>query len=473
MWSETVELNGAGRVLAHIDLKDLNSPYSGILALPQNRTERILARHLTGEGVNIERGVLLAGFQENEATVQSALEHNDGSIETVRTSWLVGCDGANSTVRQLIGSRFESVSSPSRYILADLKIRWPLPLTQFTAFFHPEGPVYIAPCLEGRQRLILDVTNQPLISGEDLSFDYLRLLFSRRVSVSAQLSDASWIFSYESTPGYVSSYRAGRVLLAGDSAHVHPQAGAAGMNAGIQDAFNLAWKLPAPSAQSSEQVLDTYSAERRHIAQALLALQRGITEAAGSRNPPAQHLKNLALPLLSGWDAVPHSSVMTIPEMGLNYRNSTIVERSGRMGPGAPQAGDRAPLPSFGGRNLIEWLDPSLHTLMLFTAGNDAPEHISSISAIRRDFDAAYPNQIRGYVVTRTLGLSGKDLLSDVNGTVHSAFGADTPCMYLIRPDAYIAYQSEPPDGAALHRFLRDAYGMTPSHYRSYGSGNH
>jgi hypothetical protein len=110
---------------------------------------------------------------------------------------------------------------------------------------------------------------------------------------------------------------------------------------------------------------------------------------------------------------------------------------------------------------------------LLFTAGNDSAEHISLLSAIRRDFEAAYPNLIHGYVVTRSSSLSGNDLLDDASGLVHSAFGADVPCIYVIRPDAYIAYQSKPPDGAALHRFFREVYGLRPSQrWHTHGEGN-
>ncbi|MGA8597773.1 MAG: FAD-dependent monooxygenase [Bryobacteraceae bacterium] len=478
VWAEALELNGGGRVLAHINFTELDSAYPGLLAIPQYRTERILNRHLLNEGVTIERTLKLVSFTQDQASVQATLEHNDGSLEAVQAAWLVGCDGANSSVRQILEQPFETVLENQQFVLADLRISWPLPSNQFTAFFHQEGAVYIAPLPEERHRVVIDLTNAGPLVRNLIDFEQLRLIFSRRVPLAAQLSDPSWIALYETNVGHVSSYRSGRVFVAGAAAHVHRPAGSSGFNAGLQDAFNLAWKLAlAAKTRSPARILDSYSSERLRVAKALFALYEGVMQAAAERKPAMQHFRNLTLPLLSGWDAVPDSGLIDKPEMGLNYRTSGAVLQEGQFSPAAPQAGDRAPLPIFSGRNLLHCLDPAAHTLLLFTANDDTPESLSLLSAIRRDAEAAYSGLIRGYVVTRSPAASpllaseplasAKDLLIDAGGEIHVAYAATKPCLYLIRPDAYIAYRVEPPDGAALHRFLRKAYGLTPLHQRA------
>jgi 2-polyprenyl-6-methoxyphenol hydroxylase-like FAD-dependent oxidoreductase len=474
VWTEAVELNGNGRMLAHIDFSDLRSPFSGILALPQSQTERILNRYLSAQGATVERALKLVSFEQREDCVRATVAHNDGSLETIEAEWLVGCDGASSTVRDVLRVPFDPAGDMQRFVLADVKINWPLPATQFTAFFHPDGPVYVAPNPGGRYRVVIDITAGLESTTDLIDLDSLRVMFSRRVPIAAQLSDLTWNSLYESNPGQVSSYKEGRVFLAGDAAHRHNPAGATGLNTGIQDVFNLSWKLLfAGKTESQSALLDSYSRERRHMTAAVLALHKTLLESSSSRNPAAPYLRNLALPLLSGWDVLPHSAVMLLPQMGFNYRTSELVERSGHFGPTAPHAGDRAPLPFVRGRSLLHWFSADAHTLLLFTAGNDSAEHISLLSAIRRDFEAAYPNLIHGYVVTRSSSLSGNDLLDDASGLVHSAFGADVPCIYVIRPDAYIAYQSKPPDGAALHRFFREVYGLRPSQrWHTHGEGN-
>jgi 2-polyprenyl-6-methoxyphenol hydroxylase-like FAD-dependent oxidoreductase len=478
VWAQALELNGGGRILAHIDFKDLDSGYPGMLAIPQDRTERILNQHLSNEGVTIERALKLVSFNQDQSSVRATLEHNDGSLETIQAAWLVGCDGANSSVRRILELPFETVLQNQQFVLADLRIGWPLPFNQFTAFFHPEGAVYVAPLPEERHRVIVDVTAQKPSARDAIGFEQLRLLFSRRVPLAAQLSDAIWIAQYEANPGYVSAYRDRRVFVAGAAAHVHRPAGSPEVNTGIQDAFNLAWKLAlAGKTQSPSRILDSYSRERRHVVRAVFALYDGVMQAVAERKPAMQHLRNLTLPLLSGWDAVPRLAVAGVPETGLNYRKSSAVLQEGQFAAAGPHAGDRAPLPAFNGRNLLQCLDPAAHTLLLFTANEDTPDHISLLSAIRRDAEAAYSGLIHGYVLVPSqaasvpsgsgLLASGRDLLIDSGGEIHAAYGATKPCLYLIRPDAYIAYQAEPPDGAALHRFLRETYGLTPLHQKA------
>jgi 2-polyprenyl-6-methoxyphenol hydroxylase-like FAD-dependent oxidoreductase len=153
-----------------------------------------------------------------------------------------------------------------RFVLADVKINWPLPATQFTAFFHPDGPVYVAPNPGGRYRVVIDITAGLESTTDLIDLDSLRVMFSRRVPIAAQLSDLTWNSLYESNPGQVSSYKEGRVFLAGDAAHRHNPAGATGLNTGIQDVFNLSWKLLfAGKTESQSALLDSYSRERRHM----------------------------------------------------------------------------------------------------------------------------------------------------------------------------------------------------------------
>lgn len=478
VWADAVELNGGGRVLAHVDFKDLDTSYPGLLAIPQYRTERILNRHLLNEGVTVERTLKLVSFTQDETSVRATLEHNDGSLETVQAGWLVGCDGPNSSVRRALQLPFEAMLPNQRFALADLRVSWPLSPTQFTAFFHPEGAVYVAPLPEGRHRVIIDLTNAGPAVRDPIDFDQLRFIFSRRVPLAAQLSDPSWIALHETNVGHVSSYRGGRVFVAGAAAHMHRPAGSPGFNAGLQDAFNLGWKLAlAAKTQSPARILDSYSQERLHVTRALLALYDGVMQAVAERKPALRHFRNFTLSLLSGWNASPQSTFEATPEMALDYRTSGAVREEGEFGTTGPRAGDRAPVPVFRGRNLAHCLDPAAHTLLLFTANDDTPACISLLSAIRRDAEAAYSGLIRGYVVVRSQdapGLSAfepsapaRDLLIDSGGEIHAAYGATKPCLYLIRPDAYIAYRVAPADGAALHRFLRETYGLTPLHQKA------
>jgi 2-polyprenyl-6-methoxyphenol hydroxylase-like FAD-dependent oxidoreductase len=471
VWAEELELSGGGRLLAHIDFKELSNRYPGLLAIPQYRTERILNRHLLNEGVTVERTLKLVSFTQDQDSVRATLEHNDGSLEIVHSAWLVGCDGPNSTVRRILELPFKTVLENQQFILADLRINWALPSNQFTAFFHPEGGVYVAPLPEDRHRVIIDSTNMRPSARSLIDFDQFRRIFSKRVPLAAQLSDLSWIALYDANVGYVSTYRTGRVFVAGAAAHVQRPAGSPGLNAGLQDAFNLAWKLAlADQTQSPTRILDSYSHERLHVTRALFALYERLMQSVAERKP--QPLRDLTLPLLSGWDALPRSHLIPVPEMGLNYRTSYAVLQEGEFRGSGPQAGDRAPVPVFSERSLLNCFNAGAHTLLLFTGDDDAPACLSLLWAIQTDAEAAYPSVIHAYVVLRSraasaLSASGspppaQNFLIDSGGEIHAAYAASKPCLYLIRPDAYIAYRVAPPDSTALHRFLRETYGLVP-----------
>jgi hypothetical protein len=238
----------------------------------------------------------------------------------------------------------------------------------------------------------------------------------------------------------------------------------------MQDVINLGWKLAlVHEGKAAESLLDTYFDERAPIARGVLTLTNRIMALTSIRNPMMQRIRNLALPMVAGWDFVQHSLVDELTELGLNYRRSPVVRGEGPFPGNAPHPGDRAPLSAIPGANvhvgsLEDVFDGTIHTLLLFVGEGGSLEEFSVLAAIRRDFEAAYPGLIRGHVVTWTADVSTSGVIPDPDGTVHRDYGAAKNCFYLIRPDLYVAYRCAPPDAAALHRFLHESYGFAPVH---------
>lgn len=463
---DRVEFQEAGRVLAHIEFADVQSRYRGVLALPQSSTERIFIKSLSDYGVNVERPVKLVSLKRESAHAMSEIQHDDGSREAISSRWIVGCDGAHSTVRTSCGIAFEGVTSEEDYVLADVKIDWALQHDQMTAFFHREGTVVTIPLPEGRYRIVANVTNLQRSKEKKLSFEEFRTIVSRRISIAAQLSDPVWMSDFVVNRRQASRYHSGGAFLAGDAAHVHSPAGGQGMNTGIQDVINLGWKLAlVHQCKAAESLLDSYFAERAPIARGVLTLTNRIMSLTTIRNPVMQRIRNLALPMVTGWDFVQHTLVDELTELGLNYRTSPIVRSEGPFPALTPHPGDRAPLSRIcGDRDLGDVFSGTMHHLLLFGGEGNSSEDLSVLSAIRRDFEAAYPGLIRGHLVMRAKNGQSKEIIADGDGTAHDDYGAVKCCMYLIRPDEYVAYRCAPPDGAALHRFLREVYGFTPVH---------
>lgn len=464
-WLDAVEIHSSGRVLAHIDFHDLQSMYRGVLSLPQSITERVLASELRTRSIVVERLVTFKSFEQDGDSVAALLEHNDGSRETAYSHWMVGCDGAHSTVRHALNLAFEVTSEGQRFVLADVQMSWPLPHTQLSIFLHREGPVLTIPLPEGRHRVIAEVTN-PEDDSNEFTFDAMRTLFARRVPIAATLSDAVWLSSFGVNRRHVSNYRAGRVFLAGDAAHVHSPAGGQGMNIGIQDAFNLAWKLAlVHRGKARHELLDSYSAERLPIARGVLELSDRLMQAATVKNPIVERIRDVALPLLAGSDFFQHNFVADLSEIGTNYRRSASVSGEGHFTSAAPHPGDRAPLAiNVNGTPFTKYLEPAVHNLLLFSGDTDSNENFSLLLAARRDFQAAYPWLIRAHVITPFTHRAGPDVIVDEQGYIHRSYGASRPCLFLVRPDLYVAYRAAPADAVGLHQFLRETYGFEASH---------
>jgi 2-polyprenyl-6-methoxyphenol hydroxylase-like FAD-dependent oxidoreductase len=468
---DRVEFQADGRVMAHIDFTDIQSRYRGILDIPQSSTESIFIKRLSEHGVNVERPVKLVSLSGGTADVKAELAHNDGSREAISCKWAIGCDGAHSTVREKSGIPFEGTTTAECYVLADVKIAWALTHSQMTVFFHREGTLVTIPLPEGRYRIVANVSNLEQAQVKSLPFQEFRTIVARRVSISAQLSDPGWMSHFVVNRRQAREYRKNRVFVAGDAAHVHSPAGGQGMNTGIQDVINLGWKLAlVHEGKAAESLLDTYFEERAPIASGVLTLTNRIMALTSIKNPVMQRIRNLALPMVAGWDFVQHGLVDELTELGLNYRRSPVVRGEGPFPGNAPHPGDRAPLSSIpgtnahGGRNLGDVFDGTVHTLLLFAGEGSSLEDFSVLSAIRRDFEAAYPGLIYGYVVTWRADGSTSGVIPDPDGTVHRDYGAARNCFYLIRPDLYVAYRCAPPDAAALHRFLHESYGFSPVH---------
>ncbi|HUA78354.1 MAG TPA: FAD-dependent monooxygenase, partial [Acetobacteraceae bacterium] len=223
----------------------IDSPYPIPLLLPQSRTERLLGTRLAELGGTIERGVALAGLHQNENGITASLRHANGQEETVRPRFLVGCDGARSTVRQALGLSFEGYAEPGTFLLADARIEGrPLDPASIYIWWGSEGTVALFPVEDGVWRII--AARRGNVSGDDgapASLPEIQAALDRNGPGGLSLHDPGWLSTFRINERQASAYRIGRCFLAGDAAHIHSPAGGQGMNTGIQDAVNLGWKL--------------------------------------------------------------------------------------------------------------------------------------------------------------------------------------------------------------------------------------
>lgn len=450
-----------GRRIARIHLQ-MESPYSYALMIPQSETERLLAEHLATFDLRVERQVELMAFQQDAHGVTCALRNSTDRIEEVRARWLLGCDGAHSTIRHILGIEFSGDADPNDWMLADIHIDGPLPDDELSIYFHQSGLLAFFPIAGQRFRMIADLGPASAVATlptPTLS-DVQRMLDTRGPG-RLTASDPIWLSGFRIHERKVANYRAGRVFLAGDAAHIHSPAGGQGMNTGMQDAFNLAWKLGlANRGRAGEALLDSYSVERSAVGDLVLRNAGAMTRVATLRNSLAQKARDAIYRLFSSWRIVQHGMSDALSELSINYRHSPLsdqhrgISAHGWLLGGGVHSGDRAPdglvRVAETGRSttLFETLRGTQHHLLLFTG----LEPDAAVIRQLREISAAVDRQFPGLVVSHLIGpvaVAGVTLI-DADLAVHRRYAAAAPTLYLIRPDGYVTYRSQPAEASGL-----------------------
>ncbi|PIK73866.1 FAD-binding monooxygenase [Methylobacterium frigidaeris] len=330
-------IRSGGQVLGAPRFADIASAYNFALMIPQRDTERLLAAHLRSFGVAVERQVELIGFTEAADGIAARLRHVDGREEIVRTPWLIGCDGAHSAVRHGLGLAFEGSAQGDDWLLADVRLdgAGTPPPDEIATYLHRDGPFVIFPIPGRRARVVATVgRTDAMHERPDPTLDDVQALVDRRAGGGFRVSDPVWLTHFRINERKVAEYRRGRVFLAGDAAHIHSPAGGQGMNTGMQDAVNLAWKLAmVVRGEAGAPLLDSYSPERSAVGDLVLRNAGRLTDMATLSNPAAQAARNLALRFLLGLHAVRDRMATTMSEIEIAYAGSPLSR--------GPEAGER------------------------------------------------------------------------------------------------------------------------------------
>lgn len=477
---------------AKISMEVQGTAYPYLLGLSQRDTELLLAAQLQKLGGRLEREVTLQSLHQKGDEVELVLQHKDGTQETVTSPWVVGCDGARSTVRAELKLPFEGSTFEQRLLQADIKADFPFPVDphEAIAFIAPSGPLGFLPLLsEGRYRLIvIGVEEHQELQTPKL--EDFEALVKDRCPAGVKVYDPAWMIGFRFHGRIVPKYRVGRVFLAGDAAHIHSPVGAQGMNLGIQDAFNLAWKLAYVIRGFAQPgLLDSYEHERRPIGLATVQTTdratKNMMRVMTLRSPIAQYLRNQAVSFLFNSGLFQNFIFGALSGTRVHYPKSPAVGEhhisgwSVQLGAGrdgeapnysdwksfneAPGPGDRVPDLAFeeeleGFSSLFSLLRGSQHTLLLFD-GVSTKEGYQNLDAIAQMIQAKYQASIKTYVVVpqkerpSELRWSGPVLL-DPEWQLHHHFGSNSESFYLIRPDGRVAFRSQPAHQEALQSYL-------------------
>ena len=324
--AEAINIITADKVIAHVSMKNVNSPYPYGLVIPQSETERLLENRLGDQGVSVERQVELISLKNSIDKVEAILRHADGHEEAVSADWLVGCDGAHSAVRHGIGRRFTGETNSSDWMLADIHLTgYPYPDSEVSVYWHRDGAFVIFPISPGRYRVIADLPHSGADYPPTPTLEQVQAIMYHRGPKGAKAFDPIWLAGFRINGRKVASYRWGRVFLAGDAAHVHSSAGGQGMNTGMQDAFNLAWKMAlVVHGTCVEHLLESYSPERSSVGDEVLKTAGRLTTIGTLRNPVAQAVRNIVARAILGFGFVQHQFADNMTEVSIGYLNSPL-----------------------------------------------------------------------------------------------------------------------------------------------------
>jgi 2-polyprenyl-6-methoxyphenol hydroxylase-like FAD-dependent oxidoreductase len=323
-------IRSGSTVLGRPRFDDIDSEYNYALMIPQRDTERLLAAHLHSFGVTVEREVELTGFSSEDAHVEATLKHKDGSEENITTPWLIGCDGAHSTVRHGLGVEFHGTAQADDWMLADVRLEGEnAPAAdEIATYLHRDGPFVVFAMPEGRRRVISTVgKSDPSHPRPDPTLADVQAMIDSRAGGGFVAMDPVWLTNFRINERKVTDYRQDRVFLAGDAAHIHSPAGGQGMNTGMQDAINLAWKLAmVANCQAGEGLLDSYSPERTAVGDMVLRNASRMTDMATLSHPAAQAARNLVVRFLLGLPAARDKMAATLSEIEIAYGGSPLSE---------------------------------------------------------------------------------------------------------------------------------------------------
>ncbi|CAH0213773.1 FAD-dependent monooxygenase [Roseomonas sp. CECT 9278] len=332
--------------IGHVSFAAEGTAYPFALMIPQSETERLFEDHLAAQGIQVERQVELLRFTPDADGAQATLRHPDGREETLHTPWLLGCDGAHSAVRRGLGMAFEGETLPSEWVLADVHLaNVATPPDELAIHWHADGALVLFPISPGRWRVIADIgETDDTTARHEPTLAEVQALIDRRAPGGIVASDPVWLSGFRINERKVRDYSAGRVFLAGDAAHIHSPAGGQGMNTGMQDAFNLAWKLALviTGKAAAPALLPSYSIERSAVGDMVLANAGRMTAAATLRGDIRQGVRNFIASLVLQVPAVQRKIGQAMTELAIAYPASPLTVSGGAHTSG-PAAGERMP----------------------------------------------------------------------------------------------------------------------------------
>jgi 2-polyprenyl-6-methoxyphenol hydroxylase-like FAD-dependent oxidoreductase len=437
-----VRLIEGGEIRGEMNLgnfgKDL-SQYPYMLMLEQSKNEELLYEWIRSHGGEVRWSTELESFSQDATGVTAQVKTPAGESVTIKGKYLVGCDGASSPVRHGLGLTFGGSTFERLFYVADARVDWDLPHDAlhvclarevFVAFFPMPG--------EHRYRVIGTFPESKNEEEGEVVYEEIEREIKEQAKLKLEMSDVRWFSLYKVHSRRVNKFSKGRCFLAGDSAHIHSPAGAQGMNTGIQDAYNLAWKLAlVVKGIAGEELLDTYNEERLANAQRLLDSTDRMFELAAGSHWLMSFIRTTIFPPVAGFvaslESVSKRIFPLISQIGINYRNASLSEHTEDERDHV-KAGDRLPYFQVDGQSIFDKLNEPKFHLLLFSK--------SDREDVCKEFLQQYEHLADCHVVP-------------MNDKVGEIFETEDEFCVFLRPDNYIAFISSEIPPSTVGEYLQ------------------
>jgi 2-polyprenyl-6-methoxyphenol hydroxylase-like FAD-dependent oxidoreductase len=435
-----------GRWRARIPVGDIGkdvSPFPYVLMLGQDENERILGASLGEHGIAVQWNTELVSFEQRPHHVDAVLKQPDGTLRAVRASWVAGCDGARSAVREMSGIGFPGAPYEHTFFVADTEATGPMKPGELNVYFWRDGFHLFFPMRGADRWRVIGILPKGLRERADVTFEQVIPAIQGEAGTALRFKRCDWFSTYRIHHRAAAKFRDRRCFLLGDAAHVHSPMGAQGMNTGLQDAYNLAWKLAlVVQGRANAALLDSYEQERVPVAQRLLRTTDRGFQLVVSDGWFARALRTRIIARVAAFamtiERVRKLAFRTISQVGIHYRQSALSETLAGMPKKAPSAGDRFP-----------WLH------LKFAANGPAEDLYRKLDDTRFNLLLiGQPSLPAGAFDAFAGSLSVHSVTADAANDAALA-GAKIPssCFYLLRPDGHVGLCGPRLEAEAVARY--------------------
>jgi 2-polyprenyl-6-methoxyphenol hydroxylase-like FAD-dependent oxidoreductase len=439
--AEKAKMFAGGKVRGEIDFGDLGkgmSPYPYVLFVEQGRHEALLYDHIRSHGREIRWNTELVQFAQTSNGASAELKTESGETVSVDAKFLIGCDGAKSIVRRSLGLKFEGSTFERIFYVADVRLEWKYGHDALQVFLMKNSLLAFFPMTGEKQYRIVGTFPEEFSKDEgDVLYEEIEEQIKKDTNVQLDITHVNWFSTYRVHTRHVEKFSVERCFLAGDSAHIHTPAGAQGMNTGIQDGYNLAWKLAwVLERGASEKLLDTYNEERLPNAEALMKTTDRFFNLAAGKNPIFAFIRLYVFPYVAQFlfslDLVKRFVFPRISQIAINYRRSSLSNTEGSFD---VKAGDRMPWFEVEGKSVYDFLREPLFHLIVFSNATD------EIPALPPDLVEKWNSRIDSNFFK-------------LSGAVSEKFGTQRSFFLILRPDNYIGLISDKFSPQAVAEYL-------------------